>query len=264
MKTYNIIVGKRSFLSKFLQENLKQSVVISLKNFNKKKFEEKYLNLKINLIINHFYPISKIHNKNSLYLIKKSVEEISSFLDFLNKFNINKIIFSSSSSVYGRKFKNLGFNRYHYGNLKYECEKIIKKFCLKKKCYFSICRIFNMYGGKDKNSVIYKILFAIKNKTKFKVINNGNTQRDFIHVKDVAEIYSKLLRINKNEIIDLGTGHAIAIKAIFNMLSSSQLDIINIKKEIKEIPISVAKKNIQTHRLKNKFFIKLETYLKNQ
>ena len=76
-----------------------------------------------------------------------------------------------------------------------------------------------MYGKEDKSSVIYKIISAIKNKKNFKLVNNGNSRRDFINVRDVAEIYAKLLNVNKNEIIDLGTGISTRIKDITNILS---------------------------------------------
>ncbi len=119
-----------------------------------------------------------------------------------------------------------------------------------------------MYGGGDKNSVIYKILSSIKNKKKFKIINNGNGRRDFIHVRDVTEIYANLLKVNKNEVIDLGTGNSTKIKDILEMLPKNKLKIINFNKSINEIPTSVAKRNIQSYRLRNKVFIKLENIIK--
>ena len=109
-----------------------------------------------------------------------------------------------------------------------------------------------MYGFKDKSSVIYKIISAIKKKKNFKLLNNGNSRRDFINVKDVTEIYAKLLHVNKNEIIDLGTGKTKKIKDIINILSPNYPRVSYIKGKIKEIPNSVAKRNIQSKRLKKK------------
>tara|TARA_Y100000816_G_C25938491_1_gene489473 strand:- start:56 stop:859 length:804 start_codon:yes stop_codon:yes gene_type:complete len=264
MKAFNIIVGKRSFLSSALKVHLKNFEIISLNRFDKKKFTKKYKNtkVKINLIINHFYPIYKINNKNAEIFYKKSIKEIYFFLNFLKDFNVNKIILSSSSAIYGRNKRDLDFNRIKYGKAKYKCEKIVKTFCKEKKCSYSICRIFNMYGTKDKSSVIYKIVSAIKNKKNFSLINNGNNRRDFINVQDVAEIYSKLISVNKNEIIDLGTGKSTRIKDIIDILSPSYTGITYIKNKIKELSNSVAKKNIQSKKLKKKKFIKLEDFLK--
>ena len=261
MKIIDIIVGKRSFLSVSLKEKLKKSTVISINNFDKKRFKEKYKNLKINVIINHFYPISKINRKNSSYFIKKSVNEISTFLNYLDEFNINKIILSSSSSVYGRNLKNLDFSRYYYGKAKYECEQIIKKFCSKKNVIIQYVEYLICTAEVIKILLYIKFYPQLKIK-KFKIINNGNGRRDFIHVRDVTEIYANLLKVNKNEVIDLGTGNSTKIKDILEMLPKNKLKIINFNKSINEIPTSVAKRNIQSYRLRNKVFIKLENIIK--
>ena len=52
------------------------------------------------------------------------------------------------------------------------------------------------------------------------------------------------------------------IKDIINILSPSYTKITHIKNKIKELPSSVAKKNIQSKRLKKKKFMKLEYFLK--
>jgi nucleoside-diphosphate-sugar epimerase len=260
----NIIIGKRSYLSSNLKTNFNCFDVISLNNFDKEKFKKKYQNSKINLIINHFYPIYKINTKNSKIFYIESVKEILSFLNYIKDYNINKIILSSSSAIYGRNARKLDFNRSDYGKAKYKCEQIVKKFCKKQKCFYSICRIFNMYGEKDKSSVIFKIISAIKNKKKFKLVNNGDSERDFINVQDVSEIYVKLLSINKSEIIDIGTGKSTKIKDIIDIVLPSNIEIIYAKNMIKELPNSIAKKNIQLSRLKKKKFIKIENFLKNK
>ena len=92
MTVSNIIVGKRSYLSSNLKTNFKNFGVISLNNFDKKKFKKKYKNAKINFIINHFYPIKKINNKNTKIFLTKSIKEILSFLNYIKDFKVNKII----------------------------------------------------------------------------------------------------------------------------------------------------------------------------
>ena len=54
-----------------------------------------------------------------------------------------------------------------------------------------IIRLFNTYGNdKDNFSFIEKIIRAKKNKTQIKLINEGISFRDFIHVDDVSKIYN--------------------------------------------------------------------------
>ena len=93
----NIIVGKRSILSFNLKKRLPAAKIITTKDF---------LNLELksnsNLIINLFYPSNKL-NSISKYsdFIHQSLYNLSIGLDKINKKKINKIIYTSSASVYG-------------------------------------------------------------------------------------------------------------------------------------------------------------------
>ena len=110
-------------------------------------------------------------------------------MDLISYFNISKIIYSSSSSVYNSigNDNHLG-NRDLYSSSKLACENMIKNF-VKKKVDFTIARIFNMYGGHDQFSIISKIQNAIKYKKKIFLNNKGESVRDFIHINDVCKIY---------------------------------------------------------------------------
>ena len=97
MKT--IILGKRSFLSQRLRSKINSSLVLNFEEFkefninNKKKF---------NLIVNSFYPTTKL-NKVSSYndFYNQSVGNISYILDKIDPKKVGKIIYTSSSSIYG-------------------------------------------------------------------------------------------------------------------------------------------------------------------
>ena len=97
MKT--IILGKRSYLSNKLGLNIPSSTLYNVNEFkefcisNKKRF---------NLIINIFYPSSQLSEINNYHnFFDLSVNNLSSVLDKINNKHINKIIYTSSSSVYG-------------------------------------------------------------------------------------------------------------------------------------------------------------------
>ena len=55
--------------------------------------------------------------------------------------------------------------------------------------------------------------------------NNGNNKRDFIHVKDVAKIYSRLLESDLYGIYDIGTGKSIRIYDLIKRLKPSNFRI---------------------------------------
>ena len=154
-----LIIGTGN-LSSSLEKKIKNTKIYAAKDFikniqliNKKK---------INLIINSFYCSANLNNLTSFELfVKKTLSDLAKILDLLNPKIINKIIYTSSSSVYGLKNVNKNFkddnNRYIYAAFKFAAEFLIKNYCKKKNIPFIICRIFNLYSGRDKFSLIYKL-----------------------------------------------------------------------------------------------------------
>ena len=73
MKT--IIIGKRSFISKELKKKIPNSSLVSAEEFIDKNFK---INNKVNIIINSFYPVSKLHNIESYEnFFEKSIISLS-------------------------------------------------------------------------------------------------------------------------------------------------------------------------------------------
>ena len=130
MKT--LILGKRSFLSERLKNKINSSKVVNFVEF------EKYISFnkkKFNLIINSFYPSSKLNNIYSYGdFYNRSIGKLTNVLDNIKSKNINKIIYTSSASIYGSineaKFKDDN-NRYLYSSTKLLSEVLMKNFCQK-------------------------------------------------------------------------------------------------------------------------------------
>ena len=89
--------------------------------------------------------------------------------------NINKIIYTSSASVYSldddlKNPKLDSYNRKLYASFKYSAEKLIENFCYSNNVNFYIMRLFNTYGDEnDQFSFIDKLIKIKKNKTKFNI-----------------------------------------------------------------------------------------------
>ena len=152
----NIIIGKRSILSLNLKKKLNTSKIISTKDFKNLK-----LKTKSNLIINLFYPSHKLSTitKYSVF-IYQSLYNLSISLDTLDKSKINKIIYTSSSSVYGLQNideNSVGNNRNIYSAAKFLAESLIKNFCNKNNIFYSITRVFNLYGENDNFSIYFHL-----------------------------------------------------------------------------------------------------------
>lgn len=164
MKT--IIIGKRSNLSKELKKNIINSKIISSDDFLKLK-----LRSSSNLIINNFYPSLDVSNINNYdKYINLSLSNLAKALDIIDKSKIQKIIYTSSSSVYGLDVDlNVDDerNRNLYAKGKLLAETIIINFCKKNKINFKIARLFNVYGNNDQFSIITKLIDSYKKKKLF-------------------------------------------------------------------------------------------------
>jgi UDP-N-acetylglucosamine 4,6-dehydratase len=258
MRSATIILGKKSYLSIQIKKKFNNVEIFSLKNFPFKDFKKK----KYNIIINSFYSSLKLENiENFEEFFNKSILELANFLDNFPKNKIKKIIYTSSSAVYNsindNDFKDVR-NRKIYSATKFVAENLIKNFCINNNIKFCISRIFNIFGDNEKFSIISKIIESYKSKKKLTLINNGNSIRDFIHVNDVINCYQKILKSNKNEVLDIGSGYGVKINDIIEKLGSHNFIFKKINNN--ESTFSIAK-NININS--NKKF-SLESYLKKK
>ena len=77
-----------------------------------------------------------------------------------------------------------------------------------------------IWGPNCKFSFIEKLIQLKQKNKKVKLINGGNSVRDFIHVKDVAKIYKYFLKNNiKSNYFDIGTGKGYHIKDLVKLLN---------------------------------------------
>ena len=248
-----LIIGKRSNLSKELNSKITNSKVISSDEFLKLKLKSNS-----NLIINAFFPSFEITNLNNYNeFIHLSLFNLTKALDQIDKKKIKKIIYTSSSSIYGLD-KDYNFedkrNRNLYAKSKLLAETIIINFCKKNKIKYIIARLFNVYGDNDKFSIITKLIECYKKKKIFHLNNFGSTIRDFISYKQVALVYEKMLKTKNEGIFDVGCSEGYQVIDLIEYLGSQNFSIK--KKKVDEIPVSIAKKNIFNQSLNSDYLIK--------
>ncbi len=270
----NIIIGKNSSISRHVFKNLKNSHIFSANELNEIYLLNKIQNSKkVNLIFNNFYPsknLNSLNHKDYKKFCELSLEKILFIFDKIPSSKINKIIYTSSASIY-RISENLShpkkdyFNRELYSSFKLAAEKLIINYANKKNKEYFIMRLFNIYGDPlDKFSFIENIINSKKNNKKIFLINNGNSVRDFIHVKDVGKIYKKFLEKKFNRgIYDLGTGNGYLIKDIVDFCNFKKSRIIKIN-NVDEIHNSVAQNQNLIKELKKFRFLSLGKYLKQK
>lgn len=267
-----IIFGKRSNLSVALHEQLENSTLVSSKEHFDHTFDLKsFQNVEnLQIIINSFYPSTMLNNltnpkkyiTDSIYLLASILEDIKN----LEMTNITKIIYTSSASVYGNNPQCIESDtpapQNLYGSIKLSSEKLLEAFCNNISIDYTIARIFNMYGGNDKFSIINKILYSAKNHETITIANNGNAIRDFIHIDDVADTYIALLKEKNIPRINIANGIGISIKSIIE--SIEQTGILLQKEHIdrNEINTSIASVNLLSNYIDISSFIQVDDYIK--
>ena len=268
----NIVIGKNSNLSYNLNKGINNTILISSKNIME-ELDKLHLNkyTKLNIIFNNFQTATKLNDiSEPIEYINRSIMITAKVLEYIviNALDVNKIIYTSSSSVYGN---NILCNESDilnplslHSSLKVANEKLIEKFCIDNKIDYTIARIFNMYGGNDSFSVVSKIINAYKNNQGLTIVNNGNAIRDFIHIDDVVSIYIKLLEINDTHILNIGTGSGSSIKGILDFLSNNGIKIQTNNIFRDELKTSTSDARLLFEVTAKNDFIKIEKYLKGE
>jgi UDP-glucose 4-epimerase len=157
---------------------------------------------------------------------------VNGTLNILNaarKNNIDKIIFSSSSSVYGNTntlplTEDMPRNPISpYGTSKLACESYMQSFHHVYGLNTTILRYFNVYGPRQKDSpysgVIAIWLGNIGRNEPLVIFGDGKNSRDFTYVKDV--IRANLLAAEKStagEIINIGASSPISLNNLATLL----------------------------------------------
>lgn len=154
---------------------------------------------------------------------------------------VKRVVFSSSSSVYGDAKTPTSENHPTNPLSTYALSKLIgEQLC---KLYSDIydldtvcLRYFNVYGDRMNNEGGYKLLFPIFkeqviNLQPLTINNDGNQRRDFIHVDDIVNanmIVAENVNDFKGDIYNVGNGTNYSVNEIADMFNSeSDLRIFN-------------------------------------
>ena len=157
------------------------------------------------------------------------------------KENKIKVVFASSSSVYGEVkimpiTENIDRNPIHpYGQTKLECEFLAEKFSKEGLKVIGL-RYFNVYGLGQNDAyagVITKFLNKIKENKSPEIFGDGSQTRDFIFVKDVANANLSAMESKINfEFFNIGSQKSISILELAQIIIKKSG--LNLKPEFKE------------------------------
>ena len=189
-----------------------------------------------------------------LAYIKTNIEGTYNILQAARKLDIQRIIHTSTSEVYGTA-QYIPINENHpinpqspYAATKASGDYIAKSFYLSFDFPVTIVRPFNTFGPRQSaRAVIPTIITQVLNDKKVIKLGNLNSSRDFTYVLDTIEgIYQIGLHgKTMGEVINIGSGKNISIYEILNIVSKLINDDINIKTKIESKRVRPEKSEVQ-------------------
>jgi UDP-glucuronate 4-epimerase len=173
-------------------------------------------------------------------------------LETMKKFNVKKMIYASSSSVYGNNVK-VPFSETD------DVNNPISPYAASKKAAELIChtfhhlynfdifclRFFTVYGPKQRPDLaIHKFTNAILNDKEIEMFGNGETSRDYTYIDDILDgIINSIEKLKGFEIINLGESKQISLKTMIKTLEKSikkQAKIKILSKQAGDVDITFA------------------------
>ena len=141
---------------------------------------------------------------------------------------VKKVIFASSSEVYGEPIKNPINEKFQtqgktiYGISKLMGEEYCKSYYQKYNLNYTVLRYFNTYGAyQEKKFVIQNFINDSINYNRIIINGNGNQIRSYMYVSDAAEATIAAAFSNKtnNQIFNIGNGtNPITLKQLANLV----------------------------------------------
>ncbi len=188
--------------------------------------------------------------KNSYDCLNVNIEGTKNVLKASVKNKVKRIIFASSSEVYGNgenrpiKEDSELMPKSSYGVSKVAGEYYVKAFYEKYKLKYNIIRFFNVYGPNQRDDfVISKFKKNISENKTIKIFGSGNQIRSFCHIDDAAKAVSLVIsKGKKNEIYNIGNDNE-PTKII--ELAKKIIKISNKKIKIVKIPFNKSDRSLK-------------------
>ncbi len=163
-----------------------------------------------------------------LEYIHSNIQGTVNILEQMRQHHVNKIIFASSSSVYG----NCNAERFSedlktsepispYAATKLACEQFLYTYSKLYNIQAICLRLFTVYGPRQRPDLaIRKFIELIEQDKPIPVYGDGTTIRDYTYIDDIIEGFCAAIEYNKTqyEIINLGGGNPITLNNLIETI----------------------------------------------
>lgn len=177
----------------------------------------------VRVVVNSFQPATRLRDvQDPVGYVERSIGATARLLEQLAEHRVEKLVYTSSASVYGdnvecRESDRLQASGLHAG-LKVANEALVRQVCAERGVDCTIARLFNMYGGDDGFSIVARIVAAARSGEPLTLVNGGNAIRDFIWIGDVVRSYRALLQAPDLPVVNVATGVGVSVRGILDAL----------------------------------------------
>ena len=259
---YILVTGGAGFIGShivdyLLRRNLKVLVIdnLSTGNMNNLKKAMSDPNFKfvygsitdLELLRKHMKYVGAVSHQAALGSVPRSIDDplsshnsnVNGFLNILvimKEYNIKRIVYASSSSVYGdstilpKTEDIIGKPLSPYAITKYIDELYANNFCKLYGIEAIGLRYFNVFGPRqDPNrayaAVIPKFIKSLIDKKRVTINGDGSFSRDFTHVSNIVRANCLALTTDDpkcyGEIFNIGAGGRVSLEELYNYISSN-------------------------------------------
>ncbi|OLB91172.1 MAG: UDP-glucose 4-epimerase [Thaumarchaeota archaeon 13_1_40CM_38_12] len=157
---------------------------------------------------------------------RENIRHTFYLLEQVRKSNVETILFTSSSTVYGEpdiiptpEFYGPLIPISPYGASKLACEALISSYCHTYGMKGKIFRLANVIGSRSKHGVILDFIKKLRLSNKrLEVLGDGKQSKSYLHVNDCVDCFFFCLTVNKRKL------------EIFNVGNEDRIDVISIAK----------------------------------
>jgi len=170
-------------------------------------------------LVYHLASNSDVRNKGADE--RDTFRTTQAVLESMRKYHVKRLVFTSSSTVYG--IGDITWSENHplkpiseYGKAKKMSENLIKSECIKRDLNAVILRLANVVGeGQTRGVAVDFIRKLQQDPTSLKIMGNGKQTKEYVHIFDVLSAMRVVTEINPSF-------------EIYNVSSSTSLSVIEI------------------------------------
>jgi UDP-glucose 4-epimerase len=224
----NLSLGRKEFISHHIGKKGFRFIDADLLDFNKLKESMKDHDVVFHLAANSDIDSGRRYSDIDL---KQGTIVTYNVLEAMRLNNIKKIIFSSTSTIYGEPTiiptpEDYGplFPISLYGASKLACEGLISAFCHNYDINSFICRFANIVGRRGTHGVMVDFIKKIKmNPKELEILGDGQQKKSFLHVDEVIDAMLFLINNCKEEltVCNLGSGDQINIMEVARIVAEA-------------------------------------------